>query len=351
MKILIIGGTKFVGRHLINAALEKGHAVTIFHRGKHSPASLPKVDQILGDRNTDLKKLRGHKWDAVIDTCGYLPVHVKASAEALKDSTDSYVFISSISAYSDFSKANFDEDASLALLTSDQKAILEEIDPLQDLNAYALGEMYGALKVLCEEAAARCFPDNCLIIRPGLIVGEFDWTDRFTYWVTRIADGGEVLAPGNPDSYVQFIEARDLAEWTIGMIEKGETGIYNATGEPFGLTFGQMLGEIKAVTKSNAAFRWVDDDFMVEHEVAPWSDMPVYLPDTSETKGFSAANIDRARAKGLKFRALRETIAKTFEWRKSVRSEIRAGLSSDREKQLLQKLREQEALLDRKTTK
>jgi len=343
MKILVIGGTKFVGRHLINAALDKGHEVTIFHRGRHSPADLPVVDQILGDRNNDLKKLQGRSWEAVIDTCGYLPQHVESSAIALKDSIGLYVFISSISAYADFSKPDSDEDAPLAVLTPVQEEVFEKIDPLQDLNAYALGELYGALKVRCEKVVSRSLPERSLIIRPGLIVGEFDWTDRFTYWVMRVAKGGEVLAPGNPSLYVQFIDAVDLAEWMIEMIEKGETGIYNATGNPFELTFGQMVDEIKAVTKSNAEFIWVADEFMRENQIAPWTDMPVYLPVTPETKGHSTVNVDRALTKGLKFRVLKKTISDTFIWRKSVLGDLKAGISQEREQKLISILKEQNA--------
>lgn len=341
MKILIIGGTRFVGRHLMSAANTRGHEVTVFHRGSNPVGPGRDVEDILGDRSTDLNRLNGRKWDAVIDTCGYLPQHVDASASALHQTAGSYVFISSISAYAGFSEPDFDEDAPLAKLTPEQQSAFAGIDPRSELNAYALGDLYGALKVLCEEAVEKMFPGRALIIRPGLIVGEFDWTDRFTYWVIRLARGGNVLAPGDPDAFVQFIDGKDLADWIVRMIETGETGIFNATGAPFKLTFGKMLNEIKSVTGSTAGITWISDRFMQENSIAPWKDMPVYLPDTSNTKGFSSANIDLALAKGLRFRDLKETIQDTLEWRKSTKGELKAGLSAARESELFRILNEQ----------
>src|SRR5215203_1455424 len=192
MKILIIGGTKFLGRHLLRAALANNHEVTLFNRGKFAPETLDAVEQIHGDRNSDLERLRGRRWDAVIDTCGYLPQTVKASAEFLRACVNQYIFVSSISAYKDFSRANFDETAPLAELSEEQKERAEKIDPHGELTGPVLGEMYGALKALCEQSAERAMPDRTVIVRPGLIVGEYDWTDRFTYWVMRAARGGEV---------------------------------------------------------------------------------------------------------------------------------------------------------------
>ncbi|MEZ5426282.1 MAG: NAD-dependent epimerase/dehydratase family protein [Pyrinomonadaceae bacterium] len=340
MKILIIGGTKFLGRHLIGAALENGHQVTIFHRGKHPAGELGEVEEILGDRNTDLEKLAGRGWDVCIDTCGYLPQTVRASAEFLRDAVDAYVFISSISAYADFSRTDYDETAETARLTEEQEEEFAGIDPLGELTGAVLGEMYGALKVLCEEEATRIFGDKVLIIRPGLIVGKFDFTDRFTYWVMRVAAGGEVLAPGNPENFVQFIDARDLARWTIAMAERGETGVFNATGKPFDLTFRGLLDGIKSVSGSDSRFIWADGEFLEKEQVAPWSEMPLYLPETEEFEGFQAANIDRALALGLNFRSLSDTIKETLEWRKVLTDDLKAGISAEREKILREKLRD-----------
>ena len=339
MKILIIGGTKFLGRHLIDAAQARGHAVTLFNRGtKYAEDSLENVEQIHGDRNTDLTRLAGREFDSVIDTCGYLPQSVAASAARLSGAVNQYIFVSSISAYADFREKNRDETAPLAELTPEQKERFEKIDPQGELTGPILGEMYGALKVLCEQAAEEAMPGRVLVVRPGLIVGERDWTDRFTYWVMRTARGGEVLAPGSPESFVQFIDARDLARWIIGMAEAGETGTFNATGKPFELTFGALLEEIKSATGSDARLTWATEGFLTAESVAPWSDMPLYLFESdADWQGFLSANVDRALAKGLEFRPLRETILETLAWRKNVKDDLKAGISPEREAALLKK--------------
>ncbi len=329
---------------MINWCLKKNHEVTIFHRGKHSGADIENVEEIFGDRNSDLNKLENRRWDAAIDTCGYLPQTVKMSAEFLRNAVEKYVFISSISAYADFSEADYDETTKLARLTKEQEKEFAEINPKEEITAFVLGEMYGALKVLCEREVLQIFGENALIIRPGLIVGKFDTTDRFTYWVMRVAKGGEVLAPGNSENFVQFIDAEDLAKWTIEMIENGESGIYNATGKPFDLTIGKTLDEIKKVTKSDAKFVWASEAFLEKENVEAWSDMPIFSPESvSEMKGFLSANIDKAVEKGLKFRLLEETIRDTFDWRKNVNGEMKAGISAKRETELLEKWREQNA--------
>ena len=336
MKVLIIGGKKFLGRHLINAAQSRNHEVTIFNRGKFSEEVFLNVEQINGDRNRDLMKLSNRTWDAVIDTCGYLPQSVRLSAEFFKHNVDRYIFISSISAYADFSEPNFDETAPLSQLTYEQEAELSIIDIKGDLTAYALGEMYGALKVLCEQEIERTMPNRTLIIRPGLIVGEFDWTDRFSYWVMRVARGGEVLAPANPKRFIQFIDAMDLAEWTIKMAEDKWTGIFNAVGRPFELTMEALLSEIRNVTHSNAEFTWASEKFLTDQAVEPWTDMPLFIPESDESmQGFLSANVDKAIEKGLSFRPLRETILRTLNWRSSVADKLNAGISEEREAELL----------------
>jgi len=341
MKILIIGGTKFLGRHLINAALSRGHEVTLFNRGKvYSDDPLETVEQIRGDRNADLDRLGGRNWDACIDTCGYLPQSVQASAEFLRERVGQYIFISSISAYASFRETNADETAPLAELTAEQRERLEKIDPQGELTGPVLGEMYGALKALCEQAAENAMPNRTLIVRSGLIVGEYDWTDRFTYWVMRAARGGKVLAPGNPQRFVQFIDASDLARWIIKMAEASQNGIYNANGKPFDLTFAALLEEIKAVTGSDAEFTWADEDFLKAENVQPWGDMPLYLYESDvEWQGFLSANVDKALASGLEFRPLSETIRATLNWRETIDDELKAGISAEREAELLEKWR------------
>ena len=343
MKILIIGGTKFLGRHLIGAALKNNHTVTLFNRGKkYSDEAIENVEQIHGDRNSHLEKLSGRTWDAVIDTCGYLPQTVKAAAEALKNAASQHVFVSSISAYSDYYEKDFDETAPVAELSAEQKVKAEEIDPKGEINAVVLEDMYGALKVLCEQAVESVFPNRNLIVRSGLIVGAFDSTDRFTYWALRVARGGEVLAPGTPNRFIQMIDAADLAEWIIKTIEENTTGTFHATGKPFELTFAKMLEEIKAVSKSDAEFIWVSEEFLKRESVEEWSEMPLYLAKSSEAaQGFLSANVDKALAKGLKFRPLGDTIRETIDWRKTKTDELKAGMSAEREAELLRKWREQ----------
>jgi 2'-hydroxyisoflavone reductase len=339
MKILIIGGTKFLGRHLIDAAVERGHEVTLFNRGKkYAEDPLENVEQIHGDRHADLDKLAGRSFDACIDTCGYLPQSVKAAAEFLRDAVNRYIFISSISAYADFSRVDADEIAPLAELSDEQSERFEKIDPQADLTGPVLGDMYGALKVLCEQAAESAMPGRTLIVRPGLIVGEYDWTDRFSYWVMRTERGGEVLAPGDPERFVQFIDAHDLARWIVKMAEENQTGIFNANWKSLDLTFGALLEEIKSATGSDARFTWASEDFLRAENVAPWSEMPLYLYESDrDWQGFLAVNVDRALAKGLEFRPLRDTIRATLNWRKTINEELKAGISAERETELLEK--------------
>lgn len=343
MKILIIGGTKFLGRHLIDAALQNNHEVTLFNRGRFSHEKLANVEQIHGDRNSDLDNLRGQNWDAVIDTCGYLPQTVKASAEFLADKINQYAFISSGSVYENLSKPDYDETTTTAKLSEEQKKTVAKIDPQGELNGLTLGENYGALKVLCEEAAESAMPNRVLSIRAGMIVGAFDWTDRFAYWVMRIKKGGEILAPGTSKSFVQLIDARDLSEWIINSIEENVVGIFNAASKPFELDFGKMLGEIKTATESDAKFIWADEKFLSENNVAPWSEMPFYLPESDENlRNFLTMNVDKAFSKGLKTRPLRETVADVLNWRKAQDFEMKAGISAVREKELLNKWRERQ---------
>ncbi len=322
----------------MDAAGRKGHEITLFNRGKHSPEEFENIEQIYGDRHTDLEKLAGRRWDVCIDTCGYLPQSVRISAEFLRDAVDLYVFVSSISAYQSFREKDFDETSPLAELTAEQRKQFAAIDPQGELTGAVLGEMYGALKVLCEQAAEKSMPNRVLIVRPGLIVGEHDVTDRFSYWVMRTARGGKILAPGSPDRFVQIIDAQDLARWIVEMVENGETGIFNASGKPFELTFGKLLEEIKTVSPSEAEFVWTSEEFLKKENVREWSEMPLYLHESDEDwSGFLSANIDRALAKGLKFRPLSETIGATLNWRNTIKDDLTAGISAERETELLNK--------------
>ena len=337
LRILILGGTGFTGPYQVRYALSRGHKVTTFNRGKTHPGELPKeVEQLIGDRNGQLNALKGRKWDVAIDNPTTLPAWVRDAAQILKGNVERYVFISTISVYADTSKGA-DEMAPLAKY--------EGADPYKEtLEAMKASgyKTYGPLKALSEKEAEKWFPGKTLIIRPGLIVGPRDETDRFTYWPVRIDRGGEVLAPGAPNDPVQFIDARDLAEWTIRMVENRETGIYNATGPAKPLVIGEMLDQIKGALNSKATFTWVPADFLEKEKVEAWSDMPVW---TGEESGMARTNIIRALGKGLTFRPLAETARDTLAWFKSQprdrQSKLRAGLTPEREAEVLAQWRKQ----------
>ena len=331
MHILILGGTGFTGPYQVRYALSRGHKITTFNRGKTHPDELPpEVEQLVGDRNGKLDALKNRKWDVVIDNPTTLPVWVRDAAQILKGNVERYVFISTISVYTESSNG------------PDENSPLEKYDgpdpyqeTLQAMKASGY-KTYGPLKALSEKEGEKWFPGKTLIIRPGLIVGPRDETDRFTYWPVRIDRGGEVLAPGSPNDPVQFIDARDLAEWTIRMVENRETGIYNATGPAKPLTIGGMLEQMKGALKANANLTWLSEDFLKQQKVEPWSNMPVW---TGAGSGLARAKIDRALAKGLTFRSLGETAGQTLAWFKSLprnrQSKLRAGLTSEREAEVL----------------
>lgn len=338
MKILLIGGTGFLGSHIVRAAQVRNHEVTIFHRSHHASAGQAVGEEIFGDRTDELFKLANRRWDAVIDTCGYLPHTVQASAIALEDAVAQYVFISSVAAYSDFSTANYTEAFPLATLTADQSAKAGQLNPKANLTAGALADLYGGLKALCEAQVQQVFGNRSLLVRPGVLVGPHDATDRFTYWARRVARGGEVLAPGRPMRYVQFVDVRDMADWLVALVERRVIGSYNATGPPFALTFAQLLEAMKEASSSQAVFRWVNEAFLQREQVTAWSELPLYLPEsTAATAGFLSANIDRALAEGLTFRSLQATIQDTLAWRETQDFPLKAGLSAAREQDLLAK--------------
>jgi 2'-hydroxyisoflavone reductase len=331
LRILILGGTGFTGPYQVRYALSRGHKVTTFNRGKTHPGELPKeVEQLIGDRNGKLDALRDRKWDVAIDNPTTLPAWVRDAAQILKGNVERYVFISTISVYADTGQG-VDETATLAKYDGPDpyKETIEAVKA----SGY---KTYGPLKALSEQEAEKWFPGKTLIIRPGLIVGPRDETDRFTYWPVRIDRGGDVLAPGNPGDPVQFIDARDLAEWTIRMVENHETGIYNATGPAKPLKIGNMLNTIKDALHSSAKFTWLPADFLKQQKVEAWSDMPVWAGDEL---GLARTKIDRALSKGLTFRPLDVTARDTLAWFKSLpqdrQSKMRAGLTPEREAEVL----------------
>jgi len=326
MKLLMLGGTVFLGVHLVEAAKRAGHEVTIFTRGETNPDLFPDVEKLQGNRDGDLNALRGRRWDAVIDTSGYVPRIVRQSAELLADAVDKYVFVSSISAYADLSNPDADETSPIGVL--------------EDPNTEEVGKHYGELKAACEKTIEGIFPHRTLIIRPGLIVGPHDPSDRFTYWPVRLARGGQVLAPGNPDAQVQFIDARDLAEWMIRMAEAKQRGIYNATGPEFPLSMQSFLQQAKAAIASDADYVWLDHAFLLENQVQPWIEMPLWIPPSGDTKSVAhlmGVNIRKALDAGLTFRPIADTVRDTLEWNAARPADQRrkAGLDADKERALL----------------
>ena len=326
MRILILGGTRFVGRHLVEATLAQGHAVTLFNRGKSDPELFPEVERLTGDRDGGLDALDSRRWDAVIDTCGYVPRLVRDSARRLAGSVGRYVFISSISVYADFSRPGNAEDAPLAVTDTPETETVT-------------GETYGPLKVLCERAAADALPGRALIIRPGLIVGPHDPTDRFTYWPVRVAGGGEILVPGVPEQIIQFLDARDLAEWTIRHVEAQTVGIYNAVGPERAPTLREFLAECQAAADSEAKFTFVDANFLKAQGVEPNTVNCWQVGD--EDAAFRCLwNVsgEKAVAAGLTYRPTKITIRETRDWdaARSLDTPRKIGLQPERERELLQ---------------
>lgn len=322
MKILMIGGTVFLGRHVVERALARGHEVTMFNRGQHNPELYPEVEKLRGNRDGGLDVLKGRRWDAVIDTCGYVPRVVAASAQLLADAAEHYTFVSSGSVYSG-DVINPTEETPVLTLADET---VEQVT----------GETYGALKSLCEKAAEAAMPGRVLNVRSGLIVGPHDPTDRFSYWPCRVARGGEVLAPGKPDARVQVIDGRDLADWIVRMAEARKAGIYNATGPNYRMTLGEVLDAAKVASQSDATFTWIPDEFLVEKQVGGWMEMPLWVPNGGADGLFSTV-IDKAVADGLTFRPIAETVADTIAWDKTrpADREWRAGLKADKEATIL----------------
>ena len=322
MQLLFIGGTRFSGYFASRNAVERGHTVTLFHRGK-AGTTIPDADNILGDRETaDIEQLRGRSFDAVIDMTGYLPGSVRKTAELLKGNVGRYLFVSSISVYASPPTPPIDEDSPLEVLP----------DPTV---TEVTGATYGGLKVLCEQAVKEMFGDAATtIVRPGLIVGPRDPSHRFDYWVERIAGGGEVLAPDSPDFLTQIIDARDLGEWMIRLMETGTAETFNAVTTPF--PFGELLDACKSVSGSEATLNYAPEAFLLAQGVKPWSEMPLWTG--SADAGLSQCANTRAVAAGLTFRPLATTVRDTLDWINANRDEFekrRKALPRDRERELL----------------
>lgn len=324
MRLLILGGTEFVGRHLVEIAVGRGHEVTLFHRGKTNPGLFPDLDTRTGDRDGDLGALEGDRWDAVVDTCGYVPRIVRQSARKLAKSVDRYAFISTGVVYADLSQPGFDETAPLL---PKPRAKGEDVTP----------ETYGPFKAECERVIDKLYPDNALHVRAGLIVGPHDPTDRFTYWPVRVARGGRIAAPGSPDLPVQFIDARDLGAWLLDRLEAGDAGAYNVTGPPQPLTFGAMLDACRKVCASEVDFRWIPEALLKEHEVIPFREMPLWIPEDSPSAGLLRMDIAKAVDRGLYCRPLEDTVRDVLRWNagRPAGTQLQAGPPPEKEQALI----------------
>jgi 2'-hydroxyisoflavone reductase len=323
LKILVLGGTGLIGPPMVEYALARGHELTLFNRGKTNAHLFPDLEKLEGDRNDDISALetevkKGRTWDAVIDNTASIPRWVEESAGLLKDSADLYLYTSSISAYGSITVPGTDETTAVA--TMDPAEV-----PLVKTTKDITGANYGPLKALCEDAARAAFPDRAIIVRPGLIVGPGDYSDRFTYWPVRVHKGGEVMAPGSPDDPVQFIDCRDLGEWYVRLVEDALVGTYNGTGPASPMSIAGMLHGIRATTPVEISFTWVPAPFLAEHEVQAWSQMTVWVPPDSEDGGLAQVNIDRAKKAGLAFRPLADTTKATLEYWNSLPADRRAA--------------------------
>lgn len=334
MNLLIIGGTQFVGRHLAQEAVARGHTVTLFNRGQTNPAKVPGVETLIGDRKGDLSPLAGHSWDAVIDTCAYLPADVARMAQALQDSARTYVLVSSISVYASFVSPNSESSP---------------VGSIDDVDTQTVdGRTYGPLKALCEAAVqARFGADRTLMVRPGLIVGPYDPTQRFTYWparVSRAVDHERVVAPGSPTDPIQCIDARDLSAFVLQALEASRTGTFNVTSPPGQWTMGELLHCCARVSGCNPDWSWVNAAAAERQNLAPWSDLPVWVPALGDHAAFMQTDVSQAIDAGLRMRPLLDTVRDTLAWWQSLPQEARAftkaGLTEPREMEVLQKLAE-----------
>lgn len=325
LSILILGGTGFLGPHVVERALERGHGVTLFNRGRTDPQRFAHLEQLRGDRDHDLDALRGRRWDAVIDTSGYVPRHVRGPAELLADAVGQYLFVSTCSVYPELGAAPIDETSRLAEIAD---PTIERVD----------GETYGALKVLCERAAEAALPGRTTIVRPGLIVGPGDDSDRFGYWPRRVARGGEVLAPGDPRWETQFSDVRDLAAFLVRLLETRTTGVFNVDGPQRPVPMGELLANCLEASGGGATLTWVGQDFLAEQGLRPGVDLPAWQPPPPGLDQVPAVSCARAFAAGLEFRPVLETVAATLEYERSREPRERPprfGLTPEREAELL----------------
>ncbi len=330
LKILMLGGTGFLGPHTVQYAIDRGHEVTLFNRGRSKENLFPELEKLIGNRDPEvdagLSALKGRKWDCVIDTSSYVPRIAGASAQLLKGLCDQYLMISTISVYSQFSQLNMDESAALGTLDD---PTVETVD----------GATYGPLKAYSEQAVTEQFGAGTTILRPGLIVGPRDRTDRYSYWPVRASRGGNMLCPGNGSDLVQYIDVRDLAEFIVHCLEQKTTGIFNTISDSKTETVKDMVDTCIEVSGADTNAVWADTDFLTEQGVRPWADMPVWVPNAGEMAGLSQIDVSRAFAAGMKIRNRNETALDTLNWFKTLSEErqetLRAGIKPEREQEVL----------------
>jgi 2'-hydroxyisoflavone reductase len=326
VRVLVIGGTVFLGRHVVETLLARGHEVTLFHRGQRGRELFPQAERVLGDRATDLDRLpAGAAWDAVVDTCGFVPGAVATSAAALRERARRYVYVSSISVF-DLSSAPIDESSPMLALP--EGASRDEMVP----------ETYGPLKLLCERAAIEAFgPDRTFVVRPGLIVGPHDPTDRFTYWPLRFARGGDVLVPDDLGAAAQWIDVRDLAEFVVGAIEHERAGVVNAVGPAAPATLRDLYDACAAASDVPSRIVPVGPATLKEHEIGEWIDLPLWIVPNEGHDGIARVDTSRALAYGMRYRPLAQTVADTLRWALHERGDapLKAGLTPEREAEAL----------------
>lgn len=336
--LLVLGGTRFIGPPIVEAALARGHRVTLFNRGRTNPELFAQCEKLRGDRDGDQSALVGRSFDAVIDTWTDAPRHIRSATALLGPNIGQYVFVSSLNAVADLSQRGLDESApTTPLAVADRESDAPE--------------HFGGRKAYCEQLLEEALGQRVTVLRPGLIVGPRDGSDRFTYWPVRVARGGEVLAPGDGSDPTQFIDARDLAEFLVRLVERRTTGLFHVVGPRERLSMRGLLEACLRASGSNARFTWVDTRFLMERQVAPWTDLPAWLPSLEEGHAFWTLDISKALAAGLAFRPLEQTVRDTLDWWNTLpeerRAQLKRGLSAERERALLAQWREHAAALSR----
>ena len=339
LNILILGGTGFIGPHMVHEALRRGHNVTLFNRGRTNSALFPDLELLVGDRDNGLDALKGREWDAVVDNSGYVPRHVADSANLLSTSVSHYLYVSSVAAYAAMSgnlTAPDYADVDVTNTEYDSPLVTMPDESIEEVST----ETYGPLKVLCERAVNDAMgEERVTILRPTWVAGPGDRSDRFTYWPVRVARGGEMLVPGTPTDRLQIVDVRDMANFVVDSLEQRIVGIYNMVAPPLSYSMGDLMDDCQAVAATKVDATWVDLPFVQANDLQKNNALPIWAPESGNTRNDALVNGDRSFSKGMKTRPSRETTRDTLAWWRTLseerRNNIKAGLDSDREKALL----------------